>query len=297
MTSGTKEVIMHRFRLIQSIRVKPADGRVGKRGTMMGLRGLSVAVAIVSGLASAVATAGYAQAEPLTIGSPPSLRATLDEIIPMFEKEYGTSVRVEYTPSKTLRQQIEKGAPIDVFLAAGIEEVEQLHKKGLTLNGRPRVFAQTSLVLVMSAASTATLVSFRDALPNGATRIALGDPQTSSLGEVTARILTKLNPAPRSRSRLLLAPHSEDIMNLIHTGKADVGLVYRVDAINGGQVRISDETPIGTYVSVQFGQAVVATCREASLPAAKQFSDFLMTPRIQKLLINYGFDPVPSING
>jgi molybdate transport system substrate-binding protein len=83
-------------------------------------------------------------------------------------------------------------------------------------------------------------------------------------------------------------------MTLIHAGKADVGLVYRVDAINGGQVRISDETPIGTYVPVQFGQAVVATCREASLPAAKQFSDFLMTPRIQKLLVKYGFDPLSS---
>jgi molybdate transport system substrate-binding protein len=264
---------------------------------MMRILRFSMAVAILSGLVGIGVTRGYAQADPLTIGAPPSLRATLDEIIPIFEKEFGTTVRVEYSPSKALRRQIEKDAPIDVFLAAGIEEVEQLHKKGLTLNGKPRVFAQTSLVLVMSAASTATLVSFHDALPNGATRIALGDPQTSSLGELTARVLTKLNPAYRSRSQLLLAPHSEDIMNLIHTGKADVGLVYRVDAINGGQVRISDETPIGTYVPVQFGQAVVATCREASLPVAKQFSDFLMTPRIQKLLLKYGFDPVPSTNG
>lgn len=263
----------------------------------MDIRTLKLAMAVVGGLAALVGIREPAQADPLTIGAPPSLRATLDEIVPIFEKEYGTTVLVEYSPSKALRRQIEQQAPIDVFLAAGIEEVEQLHKKGLTLNGKPRIFAQTSLVLVMSAASTATLVSFHDALPNGATRIALGDPQTSSLGELTARLLTKLSPAYRSRSQLLLAPHSEDIMNLLHTGKADVGLVYRVDAINGGQVRISDETPIGTYAPVQFGQAVVATCRETSLPVAKQFSDFLMTPRIQKLLLKYGFDPVPSTNG
>ncbi len=297
MTSGTKEVIMHRFRLIQGIRVKPADGRVRKWDTMMGLRRLSVAVAIVSGLASAVATAGYAQADPLTIGAPPSLRTTLDEILPMFEREYGATVHVVYSPSKTLAQQIEKGAPIDVFLAAGIEEVEQLHKKGLTLNGGPRVYAQTSLVLVMAVDSLATLVSFHDALPNRTTRIALGDPQTSSLGVITALALTKLNPTYKIRSHILYAPHSEDIMNLIHTGKADVGLVYRVDAINGGQVRISDEAPIGTYVPVQFGQAVVWTCRDTSRGVAKEFSDFMMSPRIQKLLLKYGFDSVPSTNG
>jgi molybdate transport system substrate-binding protein len=236
-----------------------------------------------------------ALADALTVGAPPSLRPALSEILPMFEREHGTPVNVVYTPSKTLSRQIEQGAPIDVFLAAGVDEVETLHKKGLTLTGAPRIYAQTSLVLVMSADSLATLVSFHDALPNRSTRIALGDPTTSSLGVVTARALSKLNPVQKSRSHILHAPHSEDVMNLIHTGKADVGLVYRVDAINGGQVRISDETPAGMYVPIQFAQAVVSTCRESNRGVATKFSDFLMSPRIQKLLIKFGFDPI-SLN-
>jgi molybdate transport system substrate-binding protein len=162
----------------------------------------------------------------------------------------------------------------------------------LTLNGRPRVYAQTSLILVMSSDSTNTFVSFRDALSNRTTRIALGDPQTSSLGEVTARALTKLYPTYRSRPNILYAPHSEEIMNLIGTGKADVGLVYRVDSINSGHVRISDEDPLGTLLPIQFGQAVVSTCRPSLRSVAEKFSDFLMTPRIQKLLVKYGFDSV-----
>lgn len=83
-------------------------------------------------------------------------------------------------------------------------------------------------------------------------------------------------------------------MTLLQTGKADVGLVYRVDAMNRGQVRISDESPIGASVSVQFGQAVVWTCRDESLPLAEAFFDFIMSPRIQKLLLKYGFEPVSS---
>ncbi|MEK7762800.1 MAG: molybdate ABC transporter substrate-binding protein [Nitrospirota bacterium] len=262
----------------------------------MGLRKMSAMLAIVGGLAVAVATVGYAQTEPLMVGAPPSLRPALTEILPMFEREYGASVSVVYRPSKTLSRQIEQGAPIDVFLAAGMDEVESLHKKGLTLNGGPRIYAQTSLALVMSTDSLATLVSFHDALPNRTTRIALGDPRTSSLGAVTAHALSKLHPMylDRSRSHILHAPHSEDILNLIHTGKADVGLVYRVDAINGGQVRISDEAPTGSYVPVQFGQTVVSTGRESARGIAKDFSDFLMTPRIQKLLLNYGFDAIAS---
>lgn len=264
----------------------------------MGIRKASMLAAIMGSLAVAGVTVGYAQTEPLTVGAPPSLRPVLSQLMPMFEREYGASVNVVYRASKTLSRQIEQGAPIDVFLAAGMDEVESLHKKGLTLNGRPQIYAQTSLVLVMSTNSLATLVSFHDALPNRTTRIALGDPRTSSLGDVTARALSRVNPTylDQSRSNIIHAPHSEDIINLIHAGKADVGLVYRADAINGGQVRISDETPAGTYVPVQFGQAVVWTCRESARGIAKEFSDFLMSPRIQKLLLNYGFDAV-SLNG
>jgi len=101
----------------------------------MDIRTLKVAVAVVGGLTAILGTCGTAQAGPLTVGASPSLRTTLEQILPIFEKEYGTTVHVVYSPSKTLHRQIEKGVPIDVFLPAGIEEVENLHKKGLTLNG------------------------------------------------------------------------------------------------------------------------------------------------------------------
>jgi molybdate transport system substrate-binding protein len=254
----------------------------------------SMAVAVACGLAGIVGTVEPVQAEALTIGAAHSLKAPFDEILPMFEREYGTTVHVEYGPSKTLQRQIEKGAPIDVFLTEKIEDVEKLQKKGLILNGGLRIYAQTSLVLVMSTASTATSISFRDWLPNPATRIALGDPKTSALGEITARALVKLDPAYKHRSRLLHAQHSDEIVNLVHTGEADVGVVYRVDAINSGQVRIIDETPVGTHTPIQFGVAVAWTCRNASLGVAEEFLGFIMSPRVQKLLLKYGFDSVPS---
>lgn len=261
---------------------------------MVGMWTFSMAVAVASGLAGIVGTVEPVQAEALTIGAAHSLKVPFDEILPMFEREYGTTVRVVYGPSKTLQRQIEKGDPIDVFLSEGVEEVEKLQKKGLTLNGGPRVYAQTSLVLVMSTTSPATSISFRDVLPNRETRIALGDPKSSALGEITARALTKLDPVYKNRSRLLHAQHSDEIVNLVHGGEADVGIVYRVDAINSGQVRIIDETPAGTHTPVQFGHAVVWTCRNASLGVAEEFFDFIMSPRIQKLLLKYGFDSVPS---
>jgi molybdate transport system substrate-binding protein len=212
----------------------------------------------------------------------------------MFEQEFGTTVHVVYGPSKTLRRQIEKGEPIDVFFPDGVEEVENLYKKGLTLNGKPRVYAQTSLVLVMSAASPAIPISFHDVLRERGIRIAVGDPNASALGDITARALTNLDGASRKRVHLVYAEHTGDILNLVRTEAADVGIVYRAAALNGGQLRIIEEAPGETMVP--FGAAVVWTCRKASRPVAQEFLDFIMSTRIQKLFLHYGFEAV-SLNG
>ncbi|GJL67985.1 MAG: molybdate ABC transporter substrate-binding protein [Nitrospirales bacterium] len=257
---------------------------------MMGIRNFAMAIALVVGILGVAATGEPVQAEALTIGAAPSLRAALQEIVPMFEKEYDAAIKVVYGPSQTFRRKIEKGAPIDVFLPAAVGEVEKLQHKGLTLNGGPRIYAQTSLVLVMSSASRVMPISFREAMPNGEIRMALGNPKTSSLGEITAQALAKLDPAYKSRFKLVHAAHAEDIANLIHTGKADMGIIYRVDAINNPQVRIIEENPAGMHIPVLFGEAVVSTCREASMKVAQEFFDFIMSPRIQKLLVKYGFD-------
>lgn len=262
---------------------------------MSGVQTFGLVTAFVGGLAGIAAAGEPVRAETLTVAAAPSLRAAFQEIVPMFEKEYGATVHVMYGPSQTFRQQIEKGAPIDVFLPEAVEEVETLQKKGLTLNGGPRIYAQTSLVLVKSADSRAIAVSFHDVLANRAISIAVADSRTSALGEITARALAKLDPGYRNRLHLLYAQHSEDIVNLVRAGKADVGIVYRVDAINSGQVRIIDETPAGTDTPVQFGHAVVSSCREASLSVAEEFFNFIMSPRIRKLLHKYGFvDSVSS---
>jgi len=261
---------------------------------MAGIRKFGLAMAVVCGLGSVIVTASHVQAETLTIGATHSLKSAFQEILPMFEREYGATVHVVYGPSQTLRRQIENGALIDVFLPEAAEEVETLHTKGLTLNGGPRIYAQTSLVLVMSADSPTTAISFHDVLQNRAMRIALADPKMSALGKITARALTKLDPTYMNHHHLLYADHSDDILNLVRTGKVDVGIVYRVDAINGGQVRIIDETPVGTHGPIQLGQAVVWTCRDETLPVAEKFFEFIVSPRIQKLLLHYGFDSVPS---
>lgn len=255
---------------------------------------LSIAITLaVCGLGN-VGPGAAAQSEPLSLAAAPSLKAPFEEILPLFEQEYGMTVRVQYGPSHSLRRQIEQGASIDVFLPESSQEVETLHQKGLTLLGGPREYAQSSLVLVMSSASAATAISFGDASAHGALRVALVDPKASSLGVIAVRALKKIDPLLQHRPRLLPAHHTDDVVRLVGTGQADVGVVYRVDAINSGQVRIIDEAPAGRAIPIVFAQSVVSTCRQSSVQAAEAFMNFMMSPRIQKLLLKYGFDAIPT---
>ena len=253
---------------------------------------LILAMMFVSMIAS-LEIGALARAETLTVAAAPSLRAPFQEIIRLFEQEYEVTVNVQYGPSHTLRRQIEQGSAIDVFLSESVQEVETLNQKGLTLLGGPHRYAQTSMVLVMSSASPATAVSFGEASPNGALRVAVVDPKASGLGAIAVKALKQMDSVAHRHARLIPASHSDDVVRLVSTGDADIGIVYRADAINSGQVRIIDEVPAGRAIPVVFAQAVLSTCREASLQAAEQFVNFMMSPRIQKLLLKYGFDALP----
>jgi molybdate transport system substrate-binding protein len=260
---------------------------------MVRLLKLTVAMMLVWSPA-VLAVGSDAQGETLTVAAAPSLRAPFQEILRMFEQEYGVPVEVRYGSSHTLRRQIEQGAPIDVFLSESLQEVEVLRQKGLTLLGGPHQYAQTSMVVVMSSASPATAISFGEVSTRGSLRVAVVDPKASSFGAIAVKALKQMDPLVHHHARLVPAPHTDEVVRLVTTGDADVGVVYRADAINSGQVRIIDEAPAGHSIPVAFGQAVVSTCREAALPAAKQFVNFMMSPRIQKLLLKYGFDAMPA---
>lgn len=261
---------------------------------MRGIRRLTTVMSIAAGLAGGLTIGEPVQAGNLTIGAAYSLEAAFQEVVPMFESEFGATVKVVYGSSQSLRREVENGSPVDVLLTA-VDDLEKLQKKGLILNGGPEVYAQTSLVFVMSAASQAMPISFHEMSSERRTRVAIGAFESSAAGPITARALRAVDPSYKDRFRLISATHHDEVINMIRKGEAEVGLVYRVDAIhNSGQVRIIDETPGGTFTPIRFGQAVVWTCRDEARAAAEQFSNFFMSPRIQKLLLKYGFEPATS---
>jgi len=230
-----------------------------------------------------------AQPETLTVAAASSLKDVLRKVLPLFEARHNDiNVRVIYGPSQTLRNQIEQGAPVDVFLPSLLEEIEQLEKKGLIIQGTKRAYAGTSLVLITSTALPATIASIHDLWTFPVRRIAIGDPKSSSVGKVAAQFLKYSKLEPSLRAHYVYGEHSRAVLDLVVNGEAEIGIVYRTDAVANQHVRILDTAPADSHTPVRYGVAAVWTAKNIS--GAGDFMEFLMTRQIQTQFKEHGFD-------
>ena len=237
-----------------------------------------------------------AQPETLTIAAANSLKDALRKVLPRFEAEHpAINVRVIYGPSQSLRKQIEEGAPVDIFLPSLFDEIDQLETKGLILQGTKRAFAGTSLVLITGAALPAPVRTIHDLETVPVRRIAIGDPKTSSVGKVAAQFLKHSKLESTLKSQYIFGEHSRAVLDLVAKGEAEVGVVYRTDAAFNDKVRILDTAPVESHTPVRYGVAAAWTSKHIS--AAGDFIEFLLSPQIQTLLQEFGFDRVPSDAG
>jgi molybdate transport system substrate-binding protein len=138
---------------------------------------------VLAGLLIGTLLAGpdvYAQPETLTIAAANSVKDAFRNILPLFEAQHHeVTVRVIYGPSQTLRKQIEEGAPVDVYLPSLVEEIDELEKKGLAIQGTKRVYATTSLVLITGKVLPAPISSIEELRMVPVRHIAIGDPKST----------------------------------------------------------------------------------------------------------------------
>ncbi len=87
--------------------------------------------------------------DSLLIGAAASLQQVLQEITPLYQTKV-TNQKLDYNfaASGTLQQQIEQGAPIDVFISAAAKKIDALQQKNLLLAGTQRNLLTNQLVLV-----------------------------------------------------------------------------------------------------------------------------------------------------
>jgi molybdenum ABC transporter molybdate-binding protein len=160
-------------------------------------------------------------------------------------------VRFNFASSGTLQQQIERGAPVDVFISAADKQMNSLATKNLIMHSTRRILAHNELVLVVPRTARVPIRNFSDLGSPSVRRIAIGAPASVPAGQYAEQMLRKLGLWNRVQPKAVQGKDVREVLTQVALGNVDAGLVYRTDAATTPQVRIVKAAPKGSHQSHQ----------------------------------------------
>jgi len=252
-------------------------------------------VAFALSLALKLAVPSRAIAEPVTIlvGSATSLQDALKELTPLFQSAHPhITVKYSFTAPGALQQQIERGAPIDVFISGASKQMDALQAKGLILTDTRRNLVSNRLALVVPRSSSLVLTDFRQLTKQEIKRIAMGEPRSVPVGQYAEEVLRSLGIWEQLRPKLVLGNTARNVLATVESGNADAGIVFMTDAQISDRVKQVAVAPKNSHAPIVYPIAVVSTSREQK--SAQAYVQFLTGPLARPVFSKYGFGTVRS---
>lgn len=223
-----------------------------------------------------------------------SAAASLKEVMADLETEYNKSnenvtLVVNYGSSGSLQQQIEQGAPCDLFISAGQKQMNTLKEKGSLLDDTIKDLVENSLVLV--EANGVDITSFDDLKSDKVKHIAVGEPESVPAGKYADEVLTNTGIKDSVSDKLVFAKDVKEVLAWVASGNADVGFVYLSDALSSDSVKIVENVDeVNEHSSITYPVSVIKDSN--NIDEAKKFEDFLFTDAAQKIFEKYGYKSV-----
>ncbi|MEG3436287.1 molybdate ABC transporter substrate-binding protein [Pannus brasiliensis CCIBt3594] len=224
----------------------------------------------------------------LLVSAAASLKDALQEINPGFERA-NPNIKVNYNfgASGALQQQIEQGAPADIFLSAATRQMDNLARSNLILPNTRRNLLTNRLVLVVPRDSTLKIDSFRDLTNPNIQKISAGEPRSVPAGQYSEEVFKNLGILERIRSKLVFANSVRNVLAAVETGNADAGIVYTTDAKISDRVKAIATAPENLHSPIVYPMAVVATSKNQA--AARSYLSYLTKAPARAIFEKFGF--------
>jgi molybdate transport system substrate-binding protein len=239
--------------------------------------------------------AGFCAAQSITVAAAADLQFAMQDVGARFENETGKSVKLIYGSSGNFFQQIQSGAPFDMFFSANLEYPKKLEAAGLTEPGSYYEYAKGKIVIWVRKDSTLDLSSGVQSLLSPAiTKIAVANPQHAPYGQAAVAATQKAGIYEKVRDKFVLGENISQTASFVVSGSADVGIVALSFALSPNMKDKGRyvEVPAGDYPPIE--QACVILSSSKDKEAARQFLSFIKTAAVADTLRKYGFDVANS---
>ena len=222
------------------------------------------AVSAVALLASCSTSGIQTAATPssnLTVFAASSLSGVYTEMGKTFEASHpGLTVRFSFEGSSTLLDQLEQGAPADVFASADRSTMDKAISAGL-IDGTPALFATNTLTLIVPPGNPARITGL-DASLDGKKLVVCspGVPCGTATQELAHLAGVTLRPVSEETN-------VSDVRSKVESGQADAGIVYVTDAKASGTKVETIAVATSDQVRNEYLAGTVAGSKNAGLAA------------------------------
>lgn len=241
---------------------------------------------LLIGLALGLATVTVS-AQTLIISAAASLTNAFKEINTQFEKDNpGTTVEMTTGASGSLLQQIQQGAPADLFASADQATMDRAQSQNLIDPATRTDFVTNSLVLIVPAQPASKVDGVAALKQPDVTRIAIGKTDTVPVGRYTKQVLEASGDWETLSPKFIPSDNVRQVLDYVARGEVDAGFVYRTDAaLMADKVKVV-ATPQG-HAPITYPIAVIAASKQPAVAA--QYIQHLSSEPARAVLERYGF--------
>ncbi|WP_373230566.1 molybdate ABC transporter substrate-binding protein [Cohnella sp.] len=229
--------------------------------------------------------------QKLTVAAASDLTMAFKEIGQVFEKNTNSKIEFNFSSTGTLAQQIENGAPFDVFAAANISFVDGLKEKGKVIADTQQLYAQGRIGLATTVKSTLQIKELKDLLDPQIKKIAIANPDHAPYGLAAKQALQKAGLWDQLQDKLVFGKNISETLTFITTGNAEAGIIAQ-------SIAKPDETRfqlIDPSLYDPLNQAIAVIKGTSQEELARQFVLFVNEPDSRKIMQKYGFAPPPEL--
>ena len=250
----------------------------------------ALALLISWNLFQSVSPVAAGQRTSLTVSAAISLSQALAEIKTVYQgSNPNVTITYNFGASGALEQQIQQGAPVDVFLSAATKQMDGLQQANLLLNDTRRNFLTNRLVLI-TPKNGVVLSDFKQLTEARIKKIAIGEPKSVPVGQYAQEMLSKLGLWQQVLPKLVLGNNVRQVLTFVESGNVDAGIVYATDAKASTKVSVRATAAANLHSPIVYPLAVIRNSRNPA--AAKAFVEFLGGERAKIVFLKYGFGMV-----
>lgn len=250
---------------------------------------ISLAMVAIMGILSlsAIGCTNSKKDNALIVSIAASLQKPMEEISSNFEKESGVKIQYNVGGSGTLKKQISDGADVDIFFSANIKYAKELVDENVVNQNEIYKALNNQLVLIKSNSFNKKVTSLEE-LKNLNCKIAIGEIKTVPAGQYAKESLDKIGIYKDIEDKLVFARSVTNVKTYVENGEADLGFVYKTDALDLKNSSIAYEIPNDYHKPIEYELCLLKNSKNNK--EAREFINYLKSEKSKKIFSDYGFE-------